>query len=222
METKLCKKCNVEKETKNFDKNNSKKDGLNSWCKKCKSEYNKKYRLDNKDKIKEYQKIKDRERYLKNKDKILQQHKIYNNSHKEEKSKHHHDYYIQNKEKIKKKSSEYFKKKLKEDFVFKMKFQIRNLIRLSFTKKGYIKSKKTEEIIGISLNEFYYYLLKTFEKNYGYEWDGLEKVHIDHIIPLSNAETKEEIIQLCHYKNLQLLKAKDNLKKSNKLDWELK
>ena len=222
METKLCKKCKIEKPLAKFNKNKTNKDGFQVYCKECQYIYNKEYKKKNKEKIKKYNKIKDKERYLKNKDKILKQHKIYNNSHKEEKSKHHHDYYVQNKEKIKKNSSKYLKDKLKKDVIFKMKFQIRNIIRNSFSKKGYIKSKKTEQIIGISLSEFYYYLLQTFKKNYGYEWNGIEQVHIDHIIPLSTAETEEEIIKLNHYTNLQLLKAEDNLKKSNKLDWELK
>ena len=47
-------------------------------------------------------------------------------------------------------------------------------------------------------------------------------MHIDHIIPLCTVNTKEEIIKLCHYSNLQLLKAKDNLEKKDKLEWELK
>ena len=34
--------------------------------------------------------------------------------------------------------------------------------------------------------------------------------------------TKEDIFKLCHYSNLQLLKAKDNINKRDKLDWELK
>ena len=32
---------------------------------------------------------------------------------------------------------------------------------------------------------------------------------------------EEEVINLCHYTNLQLLKAKDNLCKNSKLDWRL-
>ena len=65
------------------------------------------------------------------------------------------------------------------------------------------------------------HLLQTFKSNYGYEWDKVEPVHIDHIIPLATAKTEEDIIKLCHYTNLQLLKAKDNLRKNAKNDWRL-
>ncbi len=63
-------------------------------------------------------------------------------------------------------------------------------------------------------------MLKTFKDNYGYDWDGKEEVHIDHIIPISTAESEEDIVRLCHYSNLQLLKAEDNLEKSDKIDWK--
>ena len=61
------------------------------------------------------------------------------------------------------------------------------------------------------------HLYKTFFANYGYEYDGKEDVHIDHIVPLATANTEEEVIKLCHYTNLQLLKAKDNLEKGCKM-----
>ena len=72
--------------------------------------------------------------------------------------------------------------------------------------------KHTEELTKCSLDYLVKYLLQTFKDNYGYEWDGKEQVHIDHIIPLATANTEQDIVKLCHYTNLQLLKAKDNLK----------
>ena len=47
-------------------------------------------------------------------------------------------------------------------------------------------------------------------------------MHVDHIIPLSTANTEEDILKLCNFKNLQLLKAKDNLDKKDKLNWEVR
>lgn len=41
---KICSKCGLEKELDNFGKDKSKKDGLNTWCKKCYNEHNKQYR----------------------------------------------------------------------------------------------------------------------------------------------------------------------------------
>jgi hypothetical protein len=51
----------------------------------------------------------------------------------------------------------------------------------------------------------------------GMSWDNKNEWHIDHIIPLSSAQTEEELYKLCHYTNLQPLWAEDNLRKSNKI-----
>ena len=48
-----------------------------------------------------------------------------------------------------------------------------------------------------------------------------EKYHIDHIIPVSIATNEEELLKLNHYTNLQLLYPKDNLSKSNQLNWTI-
>ena len=53
------------------------------------------------------------------------------------------------------------------------------------------------------------------------EFGNLKNVHIDHIIPMSTAKSEEEVIKLNQYTNLQLLKAEDNLEKSDKLNWKL-
>jgi hypothetical protein len=50
-------------------------------------------------------------------------------------------------------------------------------------------------------------------------WDNYSHSgwHIDHIIPLSNAKTKEDVIKLCYYTNLQPLWCEENYKKGDKI-----
>jgi len=44
-------------------------------------------------------------------------------------------------------------------------------------------------------------------------WESYGKWHVDHIIPLCSAETNEEIVDLCHYTNLQPLWTDENIRK---------
>lgn len=207
METKICKKCNVEKSIDNFRLKFEKrfnKSYLYSYCKDCESQYFKKYKLNNKEKIKEYHEKQDYKEYQK------EYHKEYQKK-----------YYKKYNKEINIKRARYRNKKKKEDALYKIKNQIRVLIYMAFNNKGFLKSEKTEKILGCTFKEFYDYLLKTFKNNYGYDYNFNENVHIDHIIPLATAKTKEDVIKLNHYTNLQLLKAKDNMQKRDKLNWKL-
>lgn len=217
MEVKLCKKCNKEKSTNDFRENRN-------HCRECERKYaeeyrkkyhkltlesTKKWRKNNKDKIKKYNK-ENRKKYNYE---ITEERKLYSKNYMKK-------WRRENKEHIKEyKRKEYHKNKDNE--LYKFKIQIRNLISISFEKKGYKKGSKTEKILGCNYETFINHLLETYKKNYGVEWDKIDSVHIDHIKPLSLAQTENDIIELNHYTNLQLLKAKDNLKKSNKLDWRL-
>ena len=116
---------------------------------------------------------------------------------------------------------EYCKLKYHNDPLHHAVCRVRNTINLSFYRCGAKKSKKNVELTGMTSRELYEYLLKTFEETYGYAWDHREPVHIDHIVPLCTATTTEEVEKLCHYTNLRLIKAKDNLKKGGKLDYEI-
>ena len=153
-----------------------------------------------------------REEYLLSKRKVD---KRYRDTHKEQIKQWKKD----NIELIRRERREYHKKRAASDPLYKFEHQIRGAIRASFKRKKYKKNDHTYEIIGLPFDEFYEYLLQTFKDNYGYEWDGVEPVHIDHIIPLTVANSEEEIIKLCYYTNLQLLKPHDNLEKHDKLDW---
>jgi hypothetical protein len=77
------------------------------------------------------------------------------------------------------------------------------------------KKNKTFEIIGCFPKELKEHLEKQFSN--GMTWENRNEWHIDHIIPLSSANSEEEVYKLCHYTNLQPLWKEDNLKKSNKL-----
>jgi len=209
---KKCTKCNVEypatKEFFGLEKNG--KYGLKPACKKCVNLFNAKYRTENKQLIaekknadkensKEYQK----EYYKKNKEKKQQ-------------------YYLDNKVKITQYRSErkeltnesakkYFNNKVQTNLLFKIKENIRGLIKSAFKRNNISKKGRTANILGCSYEELKQHLESKFEswmnwENHGlyngtlnYGWD------IDHIIPLSSAKSEEDIIKLNHYTNLQPL-----------------
>lgn len=177
-------------------------------------EKEKKYIPSNWERTKKYK----QEYYEKNKEEILEKQKQYVLENYEARRGYRKKHFKENRERI----NEYTRNRKKTDKLFKLKCQIRNMLWESFNRRDTIKGNRSNEILGCEMKSFIDYLLKTYKENYGEEWDGETEVHIDHIIPLSNAKTEEEVIKLCHYTNLQLLKANDNLRKSDKEDWELK
>lgn len=119
----------------------------------------------------------------------------------------------------------WIKERKEKDPDFAFRESVRQAIYQAFTRRNQSKAEcgaKTLEIIGCSYSELKEHLKKTFKANYGYDYDGSEKVHIDHIVPLATAETREDVIRLCHYTNLQLLKPSDNTSKGARLDYPLR
>lgn len=169
----------------------------------------------------ERHKLKNKEWKEKNKQHILEYQREYKKKHKEKILKKSRQWKTNNLERIKEYQKRDYEKRAK-DPILKLKRNIRNNVNTAFRKKKFRKSEKLKNMLGMEIDEFVNYLLETFKNNYGYEWDKIEPVHIDHIIPLSTATTEEEVIKLFHYNNLQLLKAKDNLSKNNSLNWKLK
>jgi hypothetical protein len=95
------------------------------------------------------------------------------------------------------------------------------LSRINISLKHNRKSLKTEILIGCSISKLKIYLESKFIE--GMSWHNRELWHIDHIIPcdsfdLSNPDQQKKCF---HYTNLQPLWKEDNLKKSNKLNYEL-
>lgn len=106
---------------------------------------------------------------------------------------------------------DYCRNKCYVDDLFKLKRRIRSLIVYSFSAKKTNKVSTTEIILGCSFQEFKLYLESQFEhwmtwENYGkfngtpnFGWD------IDHIIPVSSAQNREELIKLNHHTNMRPL-----------------
>lgn len=239
MELKHCPKCNRYLTKENFSKNAQLKDGLSCWCKECchnsyiqnkekRAKWSKEYvaknrekilkqraeyRLKNKDKKAAY----DKEHYQKNKQRKIEYQRKYIDKNKDEVYSRNKKYRNEHKEEFSKYKTNYQRERRKTDPLYKFKGQISHLIWLSFQRKNFKKKNLVSEILGCTEEEAQKHLYKTFFENYGYEYDGKEDVHIDHIIPLKTAETEEDVKRLCHYTNLRLLKAIDNLKKGAKM-----
>lgn len=171
-------------------------------------EYHRQYREKNINRIRERK----RAYYHANKDKAAIWKRRYKDSHKEQLSEAAKKYRQEHKKELNDKHIE----RLHTDPLFKLKERIRFNVRDSLRRKGHNKTCKTADIVGCDLDSLCNYLFKTWEENYGHQWNG-EPYHIDHIIPLATATTEEEVIRLCHYTNLQLLKPEDNMAKSDNL-----
>jgi len=244
MKTKICKKCNIEKSLSEFGKRkNNKIDGHRNECKDCINKQHKKWRKRNPEKVKEGKK----KYYKNNLEKVKEKNKKYrennpdkvkegikkwaeNNSEKvKEKNKkwveNNPDKVKERKKKWKENNPEYFNKytnnRRKNDVNFKILANLRT--RLNHALKGKNKSESTKKLLGCSIEFLKTYLENQFDENmtwenYGSYWE------IDHIIPCSsfNFSNETEQKRCFNWLNLQPLSTQENLKKSNKLDYNFK
>jgi len=221
---KQCTKCNEIKDYIYFPKDKSKKDGLYPQCKSCKLIYQKKYSIENSDKIKKYRK--------ENKEKISNYKKVqrelypekikqtYNNwvsKNKEKRQAYMKQYRQDNKDKIKETKVNYLEKNPNIALKLKVAKNLRTRISYAFKNKKFIKEEETIKMLGCDFN----FLMKHIENLFteGMNWDnyGIKGWHIDHIIPISSGKDYNEMCALNHYTNLQPLWAEDNIRKGNKI-----
>jgi hypothetical protein len=112
----------------------------------------------------------------------------------------------------------YHEQRKQEDPIFALKLATRSMISQTFKRacKGHFsKQEHTLDLLGCSFEFFASHIISQFTEgmtleNYG-EW------HLDHIIPLATAITREDVVRLNHYTNFQPLWAKDNLSKGSKI-----
>ena len=235
MVTKICCRCNIEKDIFEFSNSKRNKDGKSGVCKLCNNIRGKKYRTENPNKVKE-QSLK---KYYKDIEKSRERRKLWNKNNSEKlyklrklninkKKEYDKQYRIVNKEKRneykkaysqenRKKINQYYTDRKKIDPLFKLSHLVRCRIYVFLKLKNINKSNKTFDIVGCSPKFLKEYIEKQFTDGMSWELIG-NSIHIDHIVPLSSANTEEEIYKLCHYTNLQPLWSKDNLSKGCKLN----
>ena len=226
MEKKICSKCGEDKSFSEFNKDKRTKSGLTSECKFCKNTYlkehpeisrkaNKKFYLNHKDKISKWHK----EYWIKIKDTIKESKKLYRDNHKVEAKR----WRDSHKKEIKfyndthrKEACERTINRRNTDVNFKLAGNLRTRNRHAM--QGRIKSKKTLDLLGCSIEFFRNHLEKQFTEGMTWENYGKGGWVIDHIKPCCSFDLSklEELKECEHYTNKQPLWEIDNLKKSGK------
>lgn len=197
---KKCKICTLEKNDTDFYV------GRNQ-CKEC-------LILKTKDKRmpKEYYK----EYYQNNKEVRNKYHKDYVEKNVDSVAELKHEWYLKNRQHNIDKRKELHYRKLKEDPLYKLKFQIRS--RFARAISGNYKAGSAVANLGCSIEELKTHLESKFQPGMTWENYGIKGWHIDHIQPLDNFDLTnlEQLKTACHYSNLQPLWWQDNLRKGNK------
>ena len=160
-----------------------------------------------------------KEKYLKNKEKILEYQKEYYSLNKEYIKNRVKKYRLNNKIKVREMRRKWKLKNWRENEEFRLKENLRHRIYMAL--KGKVKSKRTIDLLGTSIDNLWIHLEKSFKlgmtkNNYGKIWQ------VDHKIPCAAFDlTKpEEQVKCFHFTNLQALFVKENLSKGAKLEWQ--
>jgi hypothetical protein len=200
--------------------------------KKSRKEYNKEYRLKNKEKRKEYDKeynLKNKEQIkeyrLKNKEKKKEYDKEYGKEYRLKNKEKKKEYYLKNKEKRKEHNSKPETQELRRNrennrYNTDINFRILSICRtrLSHALKGNSKSASTMELIGCTVDELRRHIESKFELWMTWENQGLGGWDIDHIKACShfNMEDPKQQRACFHWSNLQPMEHIDNIKKGKR------
>ena len=208
---KMCSKCNLEKEDNEFYSSNI--------CKACTLLEKKEYYQNNKEKIKEnakkwrtknlYKDLLNKAKYkVLNKDLVLEREKKWKDNNLEKVRVRQKNWRTDNRNKLK----EDKKKRSKSIYngelgpIKQLKVKLHCLIGATLKRKGYTKRSRTHKLLGCDYQHLYFHLGPKPSPTH----------QIDHICPISQAVTEEEVEKLQHYTNLQWLSAEENNRKNDK------
>lgn len=191
---KWCPSCESMKTKTSFNKHGKRHDGLQSNCRECMHNKQKRWSetIKGKKKLNKYRK--------ENKEKLLEYGKKYRK---------------ENRAKLSMQEAN----RIKNDVNFKIRKLMRSIVIQSIKRVSKNNCKYSSTITQLGCTDIFFkeYIESKFKK--GMSWDNHGDWHMDHIKPCSSFDlTDPEQQKLCnHYSNLQPLWSYENLKKGDKL-----
>lgn len=158
-----------------------------------------------------------RKYYLANREKELNRAKKWLKNNPKSRSESNRRYYRANWKKMREQHREYKRNRRRTDPLYRLKDNLRRRIIHAVTRIQMRKNRRTMDILGCEMD----FLKRHIEAQFspGMTWENYGRWHIDHIVPLATAKSKEAAEKLCHYTNLAPLWAEDNFAKGAKLKW---
>jgi ferredoxin-like protein FixX len=208
---RICNTCKKEKEASDFSKNPMYKDGLNHKCKECHNKNSHELYVKQKDKSKQYHKLK----YIKEKERIKNKNKQWVELNKEKHQEYLKKYSQINKNRI----NTYKRNRRNENLEIKIKSCLRGRLCRVLKDKKIKKEYHMLELLGCSFIDLKHHLENQFKDGMTWGNYGRGGWHIDHIKPCAsfNLKNTEEQKKCFHYSNLQPLWEIENLIKGSKI-----
>jgi len=204
---KTCTKCKIEKGLPDFNRCKKGKYGVEARCRLCQKEW--------REANKECLSVQKREYYEDNRERIKNKMNKRYQENKAAASAYGRERYKKNREILTKNHIKYHNNRIKTDISYKLSCYLRS--RLRYAIKSSAKKGSAVRDLGCSVEFLKKHLESQFQE--GMTWANHGKWHIDHKRPLSKFDLtdREQLLEACHYTNLQPLWAIDNLIKSNKV-----
>jgi len=146
--------------------------------------------------------------------------KEYYNKNKKSENKRSNLYLKTHRTSVNKRRTVYHKHKYNTDINYKLRFTLRNRIRDVLFTQGKVKNKRTEELLGCTIENFKKHIENMFLRGMCWKNYGTGGWVLDHIQPCSsfNLKFNSQQKKCFHYTNIQPLWEIDNLKKGAKIE----
>ena len=203
---KKCRTCNIHKEYDEFVKQSTCKDGYANRCRLCKKEYDRQYCIKNKEK----KRLQMKQRYVDNKERILEYQTEYRGKNKDMISKSSKLYRENNKESLRMSKQEYSDGHKKEKALYDKEYSKNNRGAINARLAKYKAAKKQATPTWLT-KEHNVCMKEIYKAAQDLRWE--DEMHVDHIIPL-----RGKTVSGLHVPwNLQIITASENMSKSNRL-----